>query len=44
MDTHPVRVVRGNIMRLVVKGVSPRFNQNGEYYETAETNDPWESL
>ncbi len=25
MDTHPVRVVRGNIMHQVVKGASPMF-------------------
>jgi hypothetical protein len=43
MDTHPVRVVRGNIMRLVVKGVSPGFKLNGEYYET-EIDHPWKSL
>jgi hypothetical protein len=29
-------------MRLVVKGVSPGIKINGEDYETAETDDPWQ--
>lgn len=41
-DTHPVRVVRGNIMRQVVKGVSPGLKL-WRYYN-AETDYPWKSL
>jgi hypothetical protein len=43
MDTHPVRVGRGNIMRQVVKGVSPGSKLNGEEYET-KIDHPWKSL